>query len=157
MSPLLRACHEARNIYLSHHSRRGVTFDFGTYIDFSYDTVYLIEFENDKDKFLRFLKSPSASKIQNLAMRKSLACDIPLEGHMSEVQWLMKSELESWVKLAIVFHDDRTFEGAWHDVDMQFRDLSAREKKRHAEISYARAYKKKLNMMMRRWDAPETE
>ncbi|PVH77071.1 hypothetical protein DL98DRAFT_424370 [Cadophora sp. DSE1049] len=157
VSPLLHTCHEARKIYLTHPSRRGVTFDFGTYIDFDYDTVYLIDFEDDKDRFWRFLESPSASKIQNLAMRKSLACEIPMEGHMSEKQWLMKTDLDSWVELSVVFHDDRTPEGAWHDVDMQFRDLSAREKRRHAEIAYARAYTKTLNMMMRGSDIPETE
>lgn len=157
VSPLLRICHEARNIYLNHPSRRSLTFDFGTYIDFNKDIVYLIDYEDKEGKFARFIDSPSASKIQKLAMRKSLACEIPIEGHMSEVQWVMKEGLQSWVELSVVFHDNRSLEQAWKDIDMRFRALSAREKRKHAEIAYARAFTKTLNSMMRTFEDPETD
>ncbi|KAH7330427.1 hypothetical protein BKA65DRAFT_353868, partial [Rhexocercosporidium sp. MPI-PUGE-AT-0058] len=156
ISSLLHTCHEARKIYLGHRFRKGVEFAFGTYIDFNVDTFYLINYERDEEKFDRFLESPSAYKIQNLAMRKSLACNIPMEGHMSEKQWEMKNLLNSWVELAVVFNDDRGSEEAWEDIGMRFQDLSAREKRKHAEISYARAYMKSLNSMMARCDTLET-
>lgn len=157
VSPLLRTCHEARNIYLNHPSRKFLTFDFGTYIDFNKDVVYLIDYEDKEGKFARFIDSPSASKIQKLAMRKSLACEIPIEGHMSEVQWVMKEGLQSWVELSVVFHNKRSPEQACRDTDMRFRTLSAREKRKHAEIAYARAFTKTLNSMMRTLEDPETD
>ncbi|KAG4429896.1 hypothetical protein IFR05_014616 [Cadophora sp. M221] len=157
ISPLLHTCYEARKVYLSHPFRKGVKFAFGSYIHFDFDTIYMIDYEDDKEKFFRFLESPWAHMIQNLAMRKSLACDIPLEGHMSEKQWGMKEFLDSWRRLSVVFHDERTLGEAWEDTSMQLQGLSAREKRKHAEISYARAYMKILNGMMKRFDIQETE
>ncbi|CZS90217.1 uncharacterized protein RCO7_08629 [Rhynchosporium graminicola] len=145
ISPALYVCHESRNLFLS---RQNLTFAFGTYVDFNLDTIYLIDYEEKADKFRRFLESPSAHHIQKLAMRKSLVCEIPMLGHMSESQWEMKGLLKSWVELAVVFHDERDLETVWKDVGQRFIDLSARAKRRYAEISYARAYTKALNSMM---------
>ncbi|KAL2067499.1 hypothetical protein VTL71DRAFT_1924 [Oculimacula yallundae] len=157
LSVALHTCHEARNLYLSHRTCECATFAFGTYIDFEIDTIYLINYENDAEMFKRFLESPSASQIQNLAMRKSLACDIPMPGHMSDRQFEMLEKLESWTSLAVVFHDRRTREEAWGGVGMRLRHLSAREKRRHAEIAYARFHSKTLNSMMRGVDVDETD
>ncbi|KAL5313642.1 hypothetical protein ACEPPN_018063 [Leptodophora sp. 'Broadleaf-Isolate-01'] len=157
ISPVLHTCYEARNVYLSHPFRVGIEFAFGSYVNFEFDTIYMIDYEDDTEKFRRFLQSPCAYMIENLAMQKSLACDIPLEGHMSEKQWEMKQILSSWIELSVVFHDDRTLEEAWGDTGMQLQELSAREKRKHAEIAYARAYMKTLNIMMKRFDIQETE
>jgi len=67
---------------------------------------------------------------------------------MSEAHLEMRYHMPDWDEAIIVFGDDRSKEDIWSDIDIEFRDLSARKKRKKAAISYARQYSKVLGGMM---------
>jgi hypothetical protein len=149
ISPLLHACAKSRNLYLS---RTCAVPAFRTYVDFEIDIISLFQpydkSPGDASMFLRFLESSSAESTQKLAMQKELYCNIPLEGHMSETHLEMRYCMQDWDEAIVVFGDNRSTEEVWSDIDMKFRDLSAREKRKTAAVSYARQHARALGRMM---------
>lgn len=111
---------------------------------------------DDDNSFRRFIYSEDAKYIQTLALRKNLICEIPLEGHMSQTHFEMREAMPNWKQAVVVFEDplrrDQSLDEAFQNLDLCFRDLSVKEKKRRAERSYARAHLKTINRMMGHWD-----
>ncbi len=51
--------------------------------------------------------------------------------------------------MIVIFEDERYPKDAWQDVNMEFREFSAKEKRARAERSYARGWCKALSGMVR--------
>lgn len=60
----------------------------------------------------------------------------------------MMEHMAQWRELAEVSRDEREVEATWYDLSITFVDLSAKQKRKHAEISYARAFMSRLDVMM---------
>lgn len=146
ISPILHANHESRSLYLF---ETRTTFAFETYINFNTDIIYIPDFAERRSTFRNFLDWEESRQIQKLALRKDFFCDIPLPGHMSMAHCEMIDHLWDWKQMIVVFEDYRSEEEVWGDVDMVFREFSARKKRARAERSYSRQQCKVLNMMMK--------
>jgi hypothetical protein len=144
--PILHTNHEARTLYLS---KTQTTFAFETYINFFTDIIYIPDFAERHSTFRKFVDWEESQQIQKLAMRKDFFSDIPLPGHMSMAHCQMVDHLWDWTQMIVVFEDYRSVEEAWGDVEMVFREFSAREKRKRAERSYSRQQCKVLNDMMK--------
>jgi hypothetical protein len=146
VSPLLHTNRESRAHYLF---TTQMTFAFETYINFKIDTIYIPDFEDRRGSFRKFLNFEESKKIQKLALRKDLSCQIPLPGHMSMAHFEMIECPEAWRQMIVIFEDERYPKDAWQDVNMEFREFSAKEKRARAERSYARGWCKALSGMVR--------
>jgi hypothetical protein len=142
LSPLLHVCRESRNFYIESTQ---TTFAFGSYINFSRDIIYIPDSNTPQGFLQRFLPSYDARLIQKLAVVKEAFIDLPLEGSPHTYHLKLREWLPNWREWIIVFGDDRSSDDYWPDTEMVFRTLSAREQRKRAERSYARAMAKMYN------------
>lgn len=126
MSPFLHVCRESRAYYLFISK---ASFAFGTYVDFSLDTIYIPDLAFREQQFPRFLVCASAKKIERLAMRKDFYCNLPGREIMWDNYLDMLCALPQWSELIFVFNDEWTRTEVWEERSLSFRDLSAREKR----------------------------
>lgn len=126
MSPFLHVCRESRAYYLFMSK---ASFAFGTYVNFSLDTIYIPDLAFREQQFPRFLVCPSAKKIERLALRKDFYCNLPGREIMWDNYLDMLCALPQWRELVFVFNDEWTRTEVWEERSLSFRDLSAREKR----------------------------
>jgi len=54
----------------------------------------------------------------------------------------VRAALPEWIETYVVFGDERELDDSWYDTERGFVELSARQQRKKAEISYARGYAK---------------
>ncbi|KAI9052167.1 hypothetical protein LZ554_003529 [Drepanopeziza brunnea f. sp. 'monogermtubi'] len=146
ISPILHTCRESRALYLS---RTDATYDFCTFVNFNIDTIYLTDYMIQEEKFRRFLECDSASRVQKLALREELSCDIPNIGPFDMARRSMMCYMPAWVQLITIFYDDRSHQAGFDldaNLDATIKDLSAREKRKW-EHAATNSYLKFQGMM----------
>ena len=148
LSPLLHVCHESRVCFLNGTQS---TFAFGSYVNFSRDTMYIHDADSPEGFLQRFLPCPDARLIQKLALVKDDFCDLPLEGAVMHYNQKLRGWLPNWREWIIVFEHERSSDACWLDTEMVFKALSAREQRKRAERSFARIIARMYNDV---WDEP---
>lgn len=158
VSALLHVCRESRLCYFETTSTKfpfktsyikHIEFAFKTYINFEIDIIYIAGIHNERKAFSRWLICFDTWHIRNLAMTKELYCKLPVHGRIYEAHMKLYTRDDD-VRIIVVFQDNRELGEIWSDLDMTFRDLTAKQK-RSGRGAHAVMYTRKLMKVRNHW------